>query len=190
MKYQVKSMFASLLHMAETELDPSVKEFCIKERQNDPQGRIVSNEGGWQSNGMKKDTPIRKVLYDYIDKFISQTTRNQLQISNYWININKNKSFNNPHIHSGAQYSGVLYVQVPENSGSIYFQNPNGFAQYHELANYTDEFAGRANATLDVVLEPWEGLFIMFPASVIHGVYANNSEEERISIAFNARVRE
>jgi hypothetical protein len=102
-----------------------------------------------------------------------------------WVNINNASNFNMPHQHVGATgeepiWSGVYYLQVPENSGDIIFYNPRG----------TDTVGRKHSAlyqkgTAYKSITPVEGQILLFDPLLIHAVTTNNSDKERISIAFN-----
>ena len=42
-------------------------------------------------------------------------------IDNMWANINPRYGFNRSHVHPNVLWSGVYYVQVPPQSGRIFF---------------------------------------------------------------------
>ena len=45
-----------------------------------------------------------------------------------WANINMRYSHNRNHVHPGALWSGVYYIQTPKDSGRIWFTDPRGEA--------------------------------------------------------------
>jgi uncharacterized protein (TIGR02466 family) len=94
------------------------------------------------------------------------------RLSNMWFNINHEGSYNLYHTHPGCVFAGVLWVSVPENSGSITFHHHDG----HNLSQ-------TQNTCYE--LEPWDGMMVLFPGSLAHHVSMNYSKETRISIAFN-----
>jgi hypothetical protein len=66
--------------------------------------------------------------------------------------------------------SGVVYVKVPEgDSGTLQFASPYEF-------NYSYPH------------KPKEGELVLFPTYVGHSVTPNYSQEDRISLAFNAQI--
>ncbi len=102
-----------------------------------------------------------------------------------WVNINNTSNFNMPHCHVGDNgdepiWSGVYYLQVPENSGNIIFYDPRGeaVAGRKHSALYQKDIASKS-------ITPVEGQMLLFDPLLMHAVTTNNSEEERISIAFN-----
>jgi uncharacterized protein (TIGR02466 family) len=96
----------------------------------------------------------------------------QPRLSNMWFNINYKGSYNVYHTHPGSVLAGVLWVDIPENSGELRFH-------HHDEHNLSQS----QNTTLD--LDPVEGMMLLFPASLAHEVSMNYSEETRTSIAFN-----
>lgn len=153
------------------------------------EGINVSNEGGWHS---KDITLLFKDLFLQIEHRCNTLLSDfdiagNSKISSSWININKFKDFNRTHVHPGSFFSGVFYVKVPENSGSLIFENPN------QLAN--NNFYGlkllNNNMINSTTYEfcPTENDLVVFNSHLPHFVKANYSNEDRISIAFNAVIK-
>jgi hypothetical protein len=88
-----------------------------------------------------------------------------LQIDQWWFNCGEAGDEYLWHSHNPYKYSAVLYVQTPENSGGIEFRKH-------------DEY---------VVFYPTAGDFIEFAGNLAHRVQTNNSNDFRISIAFNLK---
>jgi len=128
-----------------------------------------SNKGGYQSTD---NIHTHSDFYDLthnLNNLYFKIFKNPLQtIRTMWINISYYEHFNLIHTHGNDQYimSGVLYLQIPENSGEIGFVNP------------IDHCVG------NVILPRAKELFI-FPQNLPHLVNPNQSKKERISIAFN-----
>ena len=129
-----------------------------------------SNRGGWQSRESRTNitdpyefmiSPIKEVLEK------SKTEHDKKDISpsiDFWFNINGPGHFNVPHVHLGTYWTAVYYLQVPKNSGDIIFH-----------ISETDRF----NIT------PKENQLIIIPPDLRHEVSVNQSDRDRISIAFN-----
>ena len=128
-----------------------------------------SNRGGYQSTGDIHIHPDFCDLAHNLNNIFFKFFRNSLQtVQSMWINISYYESSNYIHTHGPELdiMSGVLYLQVPENSGEIGFINPIT----HNIDNLT--------------LPTPKELFI-FPQNLPHLVNPNLSQKERISIAFN-----
>jgi uncharacterized protein (TIGR02466 family) len=192
---KIETIFANWVAYENLSLDnKSIEEFCYRKRNEDPVGRIMTNRGGWQSNDLyEKDSELKELTNIIIGRIrnlaknFDYSNPNDLQICNYWININKKNNDNAPHTHPISVISAVYYVKVPENSGEIIFHTP--------LQNY-DEFIfedmiEKYNAynSSNYRYIPKTGDLILFPSWLSHNVSANQSEEERISIAFNGNFK-
>jgi uncharacterized protein (TIGR02466 family) len=101
-----------------------------------------------------------------------------------WLNVNPPGHFTATHKHYGAMIVGVFYLKFPKNSGALIIEDPvdarqqammyhdvNTFSKYnYEIYSYTEQPSGR---------------LIMFESWLAHKVEVNNSNEDRICIAFN-----
>ena len=87
-----------------------------------------------------------------------------------------------------SDLSGVFYIDVPEDSGYIYFENPQEFAAQAELLSYTVEASHQTEQHVNKFVKPIEGLLLVFPAYLRHGVLPNLSNKDRISVSFNMKI--
>ena len=120
-------------------------------------------------------------------KLASGASLDQLQlVCDGWINVNPTGAFNAPHDHGGAFWSGVYYVAVPDDEGdggAIEFIAPQHLSTPGELVK-APMTAGQAR------FRPAAGTLLIFPATLIHWVYPNASPDDRVTIAFNASLRQ
>jgi uncharacterized protein (TIGR02466 family) len=160
-----------------------------KEKETDPQGISVSNVMGWHSQDNFHQKEEYKEFTDIISDLIlniAQEIKLDLDrvraiVNNCWATINQKNAFNTLHHHPNSILSGVYYVKVPENSGNLYFYDPRSGGQmllppFHQMTPWT---IGK------IIYKPIEGMFIIFPSWLWHGVEPNLSEESRISLSFN-----
>ena len=83
-----------------------------------------------------------------------------------WAQIHRPYESTNVHSHGGGDKAFVFYVQVPEGAGALYFEvEPFGIS----------------------IIQPIEGMLVLFPACIKHGVYKNLSNNIRISISGNLK---
>jgi len=148
-------------------------------------GRVVSNYGGWQSDEFKTVSKNFTDLFNKINEHIKEIEKNlhlnnKLSLSSYWCNINYFGSFNRPHSHPGCVISGVYYVSIPKNSGSIVFLNKDLDIFYHDSIKNYNEYNSST-----WTIEPKENQCILFPSYLKHYVEPNLNKKERISISFN-----
>ena len=101
-----------------------------------------------------------------------------------WINVLGRGGLNTPHDHPAWVWSGCYYVKVPEGendlSGSIEF-----FDTRTNVRTLTVD--GAACFASKFVMKPKPGMLLVFPSYLRHWVYPNDSDEERVTVAFNAR---
>jgi len=156
--------------------------------QKNTDGVVLSNRGGWQS-------PSDFYLDDSFSEFADYILQNsltalshynlQFKMSNMWININRKGDYNVVHNHSNSIISGVLWIKTPDNCGLLKFLSPHSFTQSLLLDNVDSDVAKKQNYYSGYTFNPKEGTMILFPSDLLHGVEPNESDEDRISIAFN-----
>ena len=165
-------------------------------RENDP-GFNISNNDGWNSISdlfVKKEETIQKVCSTCASSIASIIQSYDSQFNPdlfddrfaWWININPKWGSNILHSHSNSHWSGVLYIQQPSEvegfSGMIEFVNPN--QEGRELAKILPKI-GFDNM---IRIRPKTGQIVIFPSYLLHSVYPNNSDQDRITIAFNSHL--
>ena len=104
-----------------------------------------------------------------------------LKLQNYWFNVNEYGNYNDLHNHMGAIFSGVFYINVPqEKAGNIKFQRDDDIDYYlPKLKNYNTVTGS------SISYPPANGKLYIFPGWLKHSVDANLSQELRISMSFN-----
>lgn len=163
------------------------------ELKNESEGEKRSNYGGWHSSNVETKEGRLKPLFDEIQTRLDElhiqlgfkTTKKQ-SIRDCWININYKNSQNVIHMHPRSFFSGCFYVKVPENSGSIVFNTPMKTLSW--VIHTNDIEVGNAYNTSQVVIKPKTGMLLFFPSWLEHYVQPNESDEDRISIAFNTVI--
>ena len=189
-----RSLFPSIVTEVECDhfnfVQPTLIEWiCNYQKTTD--GVSISNRGGWQS---PSDFYLDESFGEFVDYIVNNAQSAlsfydlELKLSNMWININKKGDYNVTHDHPLALISGVFWVKTPENCGSLVFQSPNSFAQALLLNHIDPEIAQQQHYDHSFSFTPKEGKMILFPANLLHLVEPNQSNEDRISIAFNLNV--
>jgi uncharacterized protein (TIGR02466 family) len=189
---KIDTIFANWIAYENLSLDNNyIEEYCQRKKIEDPVGRVLSNKGGWQSNDLYvKDGELKELTNVVIDRIrnlanqFEYSNSDNLNIDNFWININKKKDKNVPHIHPVSVISTVYYVKVPDNSGEIIFHTP--LQNYDEFifGNMIKKYNAYNSSTYNYI--PKVGDLLIFPSWLSHNVSTSQSEEERISISFNS----
>lgn len=160
-------------------------------------GAEKSNRDGWHSSGNLFSSEVGCVVRvrEAASAATMEATRSIGARSDFenmplklfaWMNVNPVGGYNAPHTHPGAHWSGVYYVSQPEtdndSAGKIEFLDPRS-----DLPNWR---LLKANCfRLKKRLRPAAGELILFPSYLVHWVYPNASEAERVTIAFNATFK-
>ena len=148
----------------------SIKQYALELRDKYP-GANISNRGGWHSKEL--DLPLPQSLDNGIT---------DLMLGNWWININGKYNYNAEHDHQNAVLSAVYYVEVlANNTGNLVLHREDPSRYY--LGKYKKDKTHFAQQMY--ISEPTCGKLVVFPAWTKHSVEMNNSDTERISIAFN-----
>lgn len=170
----------------------NLEEYAVKLKEQG-NGVTKSNFLGWQSDILQAPndqvTTLVGAITERLTIFKSQIGYDKdakVFMNNIWININQKCSFNRPHIHPGATFSGVYYVKCNKNSGDLVLKHPSMAQQYSLKEEAISEFTDFSASSWAVF--PEEGKLVMFPSWLEHYVEPNTSNEERISIAFNADI--
>lgn len=151
-------------------------------------GIEYSNRHGWQSPDVSYDEPSFSPYVEYILSNLSICLRcydADFKLGNLWINVNPKGAYNKFHNHPGATLSGVFWVQSPDNCGNLIFENSHYFTQDKLLLSMYPTFKENFNYNHEHSFKPKEGTLLVFPADLVHCVEENESELDRISIAFN-----
>ena len=159
----------------------------------DAHGVNVSNKGdSWHSpDGLMSRPEPGLISKCFQLRHLCATNRGKINIANYEfkqmpVNINKKGGFNSIHTHGRFHISGVYYVNQPAvksgQSGMIEFVNSRFDHHIYQELN-ADAFAPK------VSMRPKAGEMIVFPSTLLHSVYPNDTAEERITIAWNLIFR-
>jgi len=149
-----------------------------------PAGR--TNRQGWNSEDMAVleqpvFAPLQQAIRAACAKALSEMgvgdTRFHLQS---WINLHDRGGFNFLHVHEGSLLSGSFYLKVPPGSGKFAFRDPRPGVIHGYVKGAVP------NGYSDIKLTPDAGLLVLFPCWMEHFVEPHNSDEPRITIAFNA----
>tara|TARA_R100000781_G_scaffold112473_1_gene79722 strand:- start:39 stop:542 length:504 start_codon:yes stop_codon:yes gene_type:complete len=129
------------------------------------EGRVRSNNGGFQSNN------ITFGFHDLI-KFALESLASidvKCQLASFWLNVNDGKSSNHPHIHEIDGWSAVYYHKVCCAKSTLNF---------HSLVPTIIRNESH--------ISPQEKMMIFFPGNMPHSVSSCHSENhKRITLAFN-----
>ena len=159
---------------------------CYDHKKNNS-GYQFSNKGGYQGHNFYNEMFDRFVKDNIPKSKLHDGNFKHLEVFS-WVNINGKGSWNSCHSHflqsKPILFSGVYYVKVPKNSGEIGFHDPRSMMASRTL---DEEYLNGVPAPVQFVM-PNAGDCYYFPSWLEHEVRENESEEDRVSIAFNVCV--
>ncbi|AVO39417.1 TIGR02466 family protein [Pukyongiella litopenaei] len=191
-------VFSSKLHDAET-MNREILDAILEERKKDTKGIERSNFrslGGWHSHNHLQKDPKFKRLTDRLHMMLAGVSDNlgydksrELKITTMWSITNPPLSSNRAHVHPGALWSGVYYVQAPEGAGQIEFTDPRTVTIMNS-ASFIPKQRRQVECWTKVKVKPVAGKMLFFPSWLYHSVEPNLAqgdglESERIIISFN-----
>lgn len=195
---EVEPLFATPLYINEIEDTDTRKYVDFVEtlnwhRNNDDEGQIT-HDGGYLLHQYDIFNDLRveleKHLRFYVERVCGFSTRRQeFYITNSWaVKHQKNEHARN-HIHNNSFFSGVLYIKCDNDSPPIrFYKNPLMQAPTSTVLVPDREFDNMFNAET-YGIPPSPGRIIFFPSHIEHGIDKSESENTRLSIAFNTFVR-
>jgi uncharacterized protein (TIGR02466 family) len=185
-------VFPSIISEIQCDFYSYIREDLIKliyEYQENTKGVIISNRGGWQSPDILslKENPFT-LFFDFLQgqlKLVTEIYNIKFQLLNAWININNKNNYNVKHNHPGSLLSGVFWIKCPDDCGELTFTSPNSFVEHSLFDKIDKKIAKDLNYYELFSFNPKEGVLVLFPSHLEHLVEPNQSNEDRISIAFN-----
>ena len=151
----------------------------------------LNNCNGWQSHtsgdSMQYVLPIpdglelQEFLDTQMNTIAMELGLDNVNLLNYWLNINPPGSYNEVQTHANSLLVGNLYLKAPKNSGDI------EFIRNDENDYFTSKYPTSNNPVLATrqSITPVEREIYIFPGWLHHGVKLNNSDNNRISFSFN-----
>jgi uncharacterized protein (TIGR02466 family) len=166
-------------------------------RLDDAAGRrwsVASYPGGYTSyasaNRMHTMSPTFAALERRLKPHVARLTRalqldmrgRKLAMTDCWVNIMPRLVAHGSHIHPLSTISGTYYVQVPQGSPGLKFEDPR---LERMMASPPRRRGAGAASQPWVVMPAGAGRFFLFESWLRHEVAANRARGERISISFN-----
>jgi uncharacterized protein (TIGR02466 family) len=187
------TIFPTIITEVDCDLYPQIRNDLIDwiyEYQSKTESVSHSNRGGWQSPSDFYEQESFSEFKNYILMYSLTALKHydyNFSLGNMWININKKGDHNVSHIHGSCILSGVFWVKTPKNSGDLVFASPNAYTESGLLDCVAEEISQSKDYFSHFNFTPAEGTIVLFPPHLYHNVETNESDEDRISIAFNLR---
>jgi uncharacterized protein (TIGR02466 family) len=172
-------------------------EDCHQIRAQDAEGQRWCQDnypGGYTSYGTHRDlhrtvptfVKLEVKIWGHVKRFARRLDMDlreaNLAMTDCWVNIMARDASHSVHEHPGATISGTFYVSAPAGCSAIHFEDPR-------LGHFVGVPPRRVDCRPDnrqrVSHEIEAGKLILFESWLRHGVEANPTLDERVSISFN-----
>lgn len=168
----------------------------ILEQERTTSSRAKSNQGGWQSatDFFSWEGSAVATLRSFASRAIEVATarldlqsnvRFELHLSG-WAAVNREGHYNTGHVHPGATWSGIYYVDPGDDDAS---DAPGGLLELAHpiVASVMTFFPGQLPSAR--LVRPEAGMIILFPSYLEHSVRLYHGERPRVCVPFNAHLR-
>lgn len=133
---------------------------------------------------LKKD--IEEHLNFFLKSQLGISKKINFKITKSWVVKHLKGQYAPAHIHRNSFFSGVVYLQVSGTSGNISFTKQTSSIYPQQIFLEIDDY--NIYNSLCCTLTPKNGNIIIFPSDVSHNVSLNNSDIDRLVLAFNVFV--
>jgi len=179
----VKLLFPTVLYQSEV----NVFDDELSSLKSEKFSRNCHNNG-WitQKNIHKSYTSIISEIDSHVDFYCKEVLKmNQdttMSCCGAWVNKHDKGDFAQYHYHSNSMISGILYLDVPEQSGGLEFlPHINMFGHFFK-PNFVEE--NGLNSYVEKI-DVENNMLLLFPSTVQHSVPFSRSEESRYTLAFD-----
>jgi uncharacterized protein (TIGR02466 family) len=163
---------------------------------DDEAGRRWSRDKGYKGytsyaslNDLPRRDPIfadlQRVLTKHAATFAAELAFDlgrKPKLDSLWVNQLKPGGHHTAHIHPHSILSGTLYVEAPEDSGPIRFEDPR-LAMMMAAPVRREDAPEELRAFVSV--EPRPGLLLLWESWLRHEVLPGRAKADRLSISFN-----
>jgi uncharacterized protein (TIGR02466 family) len=192
-----RALFATPLYEADLDEPSLLVELARSIRslaKEDSAGRSWSRDhgyAGYTSYASLNDLPKRDPAFADLAKLLTRHARAfarelawdaKPRLDSLWVNLLKGGGHHSGHIHPHSILSGTLYVEAPEGSGAIRFEDPR--LPMMMAAPTRRDDAPEALKPF-VAVEPRPGLLLMWESWLRHDVLPGTARGERLSVSFN-----
>tara|TARA_B100001059_G_C17828989_1_gene583322 strand:+ start:2564 stop:3151 length:588 start_codon:yes stop_codon:yes gene_type:complete len=139
-----------------------------------------SSHGRWDPFTMSESHPLQHCIIPFLQDYVDTVCSSPLCFGNAWYNVLPPGGFTKRHRHEHSVVSGALYLDLPQNSGNLYFVSP--LQQYRMCELFRTECEYNA---YEIDMNIKENHLYLFPSWLEHGSRVNESDQDRIMVSFN-----
>lgn len=162
-----------------------LRDWREKDENYDPEGVIwVSNDNCHVHKDFKPlNEYLLGVMRSIMEDLAIDANADTIYCTGMWGNISKRWYQHQVHTHPNSWYSGILYLETPEGSGSTIFNDPRA----QRFVIQPDHYGMKAENAYQFQSKAEAGKIMLWPSWMEHAVAPGlqSGDEERISLAFN-----
>jgi uncharacterized protein (TIGR02466 family) len=192
-----RTLFATRLYQAMIDEEALLGDLAHSIRslaKDDEAGKRWSRDKGYKgytSYASLNDLPRRDPAFDDLKRLLTRHAAKfakelawdvKPRLDSLWVNLLKPGGHHSAHIHPHAVLSGTLYVEVPNGSGPIRFEDPR-LPMMMAAPVRRDDAPEELRPFASV--EPKPGLLLMWESWLRHEVLPGTAKADRLSISFN-----
>ncbi|WP_209022869.1 TIGR02466 family protein [Sphingomonas kaistensis] len=191
----MRQLFATPLYEADLELDLDELAHSIHSlAEDDGAGRRWAREHGYKgytSYASLNDLPRRDPAFADLARALTRhaaTFARDLawdvkpKLDSLWVNVLKPGGHHSAHIHPHSILSGTLYIDIPDGSGAIRFEDPRLPIM---MAAPTRRPDAPEPLRPFVTIHPRPGQLLLWESWLRHEVLPGTARGERLSVSFN-----
>lgn len=129
-------------------------------------------------------TLLGQVIQEHLDSYTTNVLGEDpdIKITTSWLNYNTKDAGHHKHPHPNSKVSGCFYIKTNEKTGRFNLFKPRAIEEnFYNSKNLYNEFTYSK-----IWYQPEIYDLYMFPSFIEHSVDKNESDEPRISLAFNS----
>lgn len=165
----------------DSELSEEQREFLVNAEQRPNEGNTTSKFREVLDHEMFADLKefVQDSINSYLKNVISPENEVSLRVTQSWLNYTKKGQWHHKHAHPNSLISGVFYVNADKEADKIFFYKDG----YQQIKFPTKEFNQYNSDSWWLPVGTNE--LILFPSNFTHSVAPVETDETRISLAFN-----
>lgn len=139
-----------------------------------------------------KDNEFTKWVFsccqDYLSKFYDKKNP-EVYIKRAWVTTQQYGQPNQTHSHGATDVIGVYYIHATEEHPDLAIYDPRPPHIFNEVSFWNDEGIQIADCARQIYVQPRSGKLLFLPGYLLHGVDANLSQDPRLSLAMNIKIK-
>lgn len=188
-KHVVMPLFSIPIYISNIEITNNIRD-KIREV---PLKRINVNNGDLSISSRILDDlnfqDIKSKIINHIDiytkEILSVADYINFNIQNSWIMRHTKGDYSHTHIHTNSLLSGIVYIEVDDNSGDIVFQKDSNYTNLFPPAIDVDVKERNIFNSKTWEFTPKSGQIFIFPSNLSHSVNESKSDNLRYCLSFN-----